>query len=524
MNKRYLAALLLSVLVLIGYPYYLQWVGVRPAQKSNVEVRVEPEKAPSLSKEKPATDPGQALPYRNALYDLVFSSRGGNLILLQQGDAILYQAKPQEKGIFGVTLQHETPDLSGKIFQVIPPEKKELPPAFVYEKSGEYRITKKYFAGSEKPTLILEVEIQNLSSRERQFPLQLNYALNLALHGPRDEASAKMVLQSGPQLQAVHEGSLRKKPFLSIGAFEWQGLARKYYALLVKPDLKLSGQETRFEEDRLVSDLEITPFNLGAGEKKTVRFLIYAGPQHYGLLREVGFGFEKVLSQGMLGILRIALLISLNFFYRIFGNYGVAILMITLLLKLLFTPLTHLSYQSMGKMQALQPKIKALQKKHQGDAGRLNKEMMELYRRNRVNPMMGCLPLFLQIPIFIAFYQALSEAVEMKGAHFIFWIRDLSEPDRLFSWTAALPFVGNSFNLLPILMIGSMIWQQKLTPQTAAAPGQEKMMLFMPVIFGFVFYSLPSGLVLYWLTNNLLTIFHQLVIKRIPVILHHEDR
>lgn len=525
MDRRYLVALALSILVLIGYPYYLQWVGVRPAQKIDAESPAAIEKnLPSLKPLRLQAPAQQTFPYKNQLYDLVFVNRGASLISLKQGDALLYQATPEEKGIFGVTLQHETEDLTGEIFQALPPDKRNLPPTFVYERPGDYRMTKKFFVGSEKPTIVLEVNLENLSGRERQFPLKLSYGLDLALHGPRDEASAKIALQSGTELQLIHERSLRKKPFLSAGSFEWHGLARKYYALIVKPDLKLSGQETHFEEDRLLSDLELVPVSAGPGEKKTIRFLIYAGPQSYGMLREFGFGFEKILSQGMLGVLRIALLTTLNFFHRIFGNYGVAILMITLLIKLLFTPLTHFSYQSMGKMQALQPKIKALQKQHQNDSSRLNKEMMELYRRNRVNPMMGCLPLFLQIPIFISFYQALSEAVELKGASFIFWIHDLSEPDRLFSWVAPLPFVGTSFNLLPILMIGSMLWQQKLTPQTAATPGQEKMMYLMPVIFGFVFYGLPSGLVLYWLTNNLLTIFHQLFIKRIPIILHHEDR
>ena len=132
--------------------------------------------------------------------------------------------------------------------------------------------------------------------------------------------------------------------------------------------------------------------------------------------------------------------------------------------------------------------------------------------------------MLLQIPIFIALYQVLSDAVELKGAAFIWWMKDLSEPDRLFTFPAALPVVGNAFNLLPLLMIGSMVWQQALTPKTASTPEQEKLMYFTPLIFGFVFYGLPSGLVLYWLANNLLTIFHQLVIKRVPVILHHEDR
>ena len=385
-------------------------------------------------------------------------------------------------------------------------------------------MTKKFFVGSEKPTLVLEVEMENLSQREKEFPLEFQYALELGLVGhPRDEMSAKTVYFSGLELHATLLRTLKKKPFPSAGTFDWHGLVRKYYALLVKPELKLVNQETRFEEGRLVSRLGLTPLTVAPGEKKTARILIYAGPLHYNTLREFGFGFEKIFSQGLLGTLKSTLLTTLNFFHRITGNYGFAILLVTLLLKLLFTPFTHLSYESMKKMQAPQPRLKALQKQHQKDAARLNKEMMELYKRNRVNPMMGCLPLVLQIPIFISFYQVLSEAVELKGANFILWIRDLSEPDRLFSWSASLPFVGNAFNLLPILMIGSMLWQQRLTPQTAATPEQEKIMYFMPIIFGFVFYSLPSGLVLYWFVNNILTIFHQLVIKRIPVILHHED-
>src|SRR3989338_497244 len=147
--------------------------------------------------------------------------------------------------------------------------------------------------------------------------------------------------------------------------------------------------------------------------------------------------------------------------------------------------------------------------------------MMELYKKNKVNPMGGCLPMLLQIPIFIAFYQVLAQTVELKGAPFIFFIRDLSEPDRFWTLPFAIPFLGDAVNVLPILMLGSMVWQQQLTPQTGTSD-QQKMMMFMPVIFGFMFYNLPSGLVLYWLVNNLLSIFHQLFIKG-KALPHHED-
>jgi YidC/Oxa1 family membrane protein insertase len=150
--------------------------------------------------------------------------------------------------------------------------------------------------------------------------------------------------------------------------------------------------------------------------------------------------------------------------------------------------------------------------------------MMQLYKRNRVNPMGGCLPMLIQIPIFIAFYQVLSEAIELKGAPFIAWINDLSEPDRLFTFPVSIPFLGDSFHLLPILMLASMVWQQKLTPQAGATPEQTKIMAFMPLIFGFIFYKMPSGLVLYWFVNNVLSIIHQIFIKRMVVVLHHEDR
>ena len=130
----------------------------------------------------------------------------------------------------------------------------------------------------------------------------------------------------------------------------------------------------------------------------------------------------------------------------------------------------------------------------------------------------------IQIPVFFAFYQVLSGAIELNGAPFIGWIHNLAEPDKLYTLPWVLPVIGNGINLLPVLMLGSMIWQQKLTPQTATSPEQAQMMNFMPIVFGFVFYNLPSGLVLYWFVNNMLSIIHQTFVKRMVIVLHHEDR
>lgn len=523
MDKRFLVAFLVSLLILIGYPHYLKWIGVTPEQKKGYEQN----KVVSAREEPPHTKPRPAsattILFKNELYEILFSNRGAAIALLKQADTTFYKSGPEDRGIFGIKVLYEGENLYDETFQAAPASAEGQPPQFYYERPGEYRMVKRYFVGNERPTLVLEVELENLSDREKNFSMALEYGLRLDLTNHQDEPLSKALVLSGDRFFETKLSSIKKNPSVVIEPIVWHGLARKYYTILLKPDIKTIGQETTFTGEALLSELKFSPLTVAPGAKTAARILIYAGPQSYEMLKSFGFGFERTLSHGRLGFLKAWLLNGLNFFHRWTGNYGAAILLITLLVKLLFTPLTHMSYESMRKMQALQPKVKTLQKQHHKDPTRLNKELMELYRRNRVNPMTGCLPLVIQIPIFIAFYQVLSEAVELKDASFVWWIHDLSEPDRLLTLPANLPFIGNAFNLLPILMIGSMLWQQKLTPQTAADPMQAKMMYLMPIVFGFVFYNLPSGLVLYWLVNNLLTIFHQLFIKRIPVILHHED-
>jgi YidC/Oxa1 family membrane protein insertase len=203
--------------------------------------------------------------------------------------------------------------------------------------------------------------------------------------------------------------------------------------------------------------------------------------------------------------------------YNLTHSWGISVILLAVFLNILLFPLTLKSFKSMQKMQALHPQMEKLKAQNKDNPQRLNKEMMELYRKHKINPFGGCLPLLLQMPIFFALYQALIKSIELRGSGFL-WIKDLSMPDAV-KIPVALPILGNSINILPILMIIATIIQQNLstksmgTAVTEEQKQQQRMMMFMmPVMFGLIFYNMPSGLVLYWLVNTVLTVLEQFVI------------
>jgi YidC/Oxa1 family membrane protein insertase len=193
---------------------------------------------------------------------------------------------------------------------------------------------------------------------------------------------------------------------------------------------------------------------------------------------------------------------------RLTRNYGIDIILLTILIKVLFYPLTKKSMASMKKMQDLQPIMAKLKEKYKDDAQRLNQETMNLYKTYKINPVSGCLPMLLQIPVFIALYKGLLVTIELRHAPFFLWINDLSAPEHL--WDIAVAGYTIPIRLLPLLMGISMFVQQKMTP-TTGDPNQQKIMLLMPVIFTFMFWGFPTGLVIYWLANNVLSIGQQLI-------------
>jgi YidC/Oxa1 family membrane protein insertase len=249
---------------------------------------------------------------------------------------------------------------------------------------------------------------------------------------------------------------------------------------------------------------------LGAGSHEKFSLLFYSGPKRPELLKTLGVEGEKAINFGRwLGPIEKVLLRVLEFTHGLTGNYGVDIVILSILLKVVFYPLSRKSYKAMQNMQKIQPEMKMLQEKHKDDKQRLNQEMMALYKRRKVNPMGGCLPMLAQFPFLIALYKALPLSFNLRHAPFVLWLQDLSAADTFFVDQLTLPILGNTpVGPLPLLMGASMLIQQKLSP-TMGDPRQARMMMIMPVMFIFIFLGFPSGLVLYWFVQNILSIAEQ---------------
>ena len=249
---------------------------------------------------------------------------------------------------------------------------------------------------------------------------------------------------------------------------------------------------------------------LDPGEASVREMSYYVGPKSYALLKKLGGHQEEVMQfAGFLRPLCVLLLYTLNAIHGVIGNYGVAIILLTIIVRVLFWPITHKSTESMKKMQQLQPLIKEIRAKHKDKPQKMNQETMALYKEHKVNPMAGCLPLVVQIPVFIALFTVLRSAVELRFAPFL-WIPDLSEPEGLFAGLLPIPI-----NILPVFMTVTMIIQQKLTP-TTGDPQQQRMMMIMPAVMLFIFYNMASALVLYWSVSQSLSIVQLLLQRRKP--------
>jgi YidC/Oxa1 family membrane protein insertase len=253
-----------------------------------------------------------------------------------------------------------------------------------------------------------------------------------------------------------------------------------------------------------------------SGNQFSTGSTLYLGPRDLDILKVIGRKLDLAIDFGWTDIIAKPLLYLLRFFNQYMGNYGIAIILLTILIKILFWPLTHKSYKSMKEMQKIQPLMAKIREKYKDNKEMMNKEMMSLYKTYKVNPMGGCLPMVIQIPVFFALFRILGNSIELRHAPFVLWINDLSAPDRLFHLPFTIPYMTppSGIPVLTLLMGASMFIQQKMTP-TPGDPMQAKIMLLMPVIFTFMFINFPSGLVLYWLVNNVLSIGQQYrIIKR----------
>ena len=246
--------------------------------------------------------------------------------------------------------------------------------------------------------------------------------------------------------------------------------------------------------------LGMSGFSLEPGQSTQQTFQIYTGPREHRRLLLLGAQQERIMDFGMFGIISRALLSSMNWLNSKFGSYSAAIIVLTIIIKLLLYPLQNKATASMKKMQALQPKMTELREKYQDDPQRMNTELMRLYKEYGVNPFGGCLPILIQIPIFFGFYNMLGKAVELRNSQFL-WVKDLSQPDTI----AYLPLIGLPLNVLPLVMAGTMFWQMAISPKSGD-PVQQRVFMFMPLIFVFFCYNFASALALYWTVQNIFSI------------------
>jgi YidC/Oxa1 family membrane protein insertase len=286
------------------------------------------------------------------------------------------------------------------------------------------------------------------------------------------------------------------------GDILWTAIEEKYFmsALLMQNQKPAQVRISKTADDTATYQVFFPAITIQPGQEAQYPLQLYMGPKDMDILAQQGDHLEKTLDFGWFDIIAKPLLMCLKFFYGFLGNYGLAIILLTIIIKILFWPLTHKSFESMKGMQKIQPELTALKEKYKDNKEEFARQQLSLYKKYNVNPLSGCLPILIQIPVFIALYNALMYSIELRHASFVsFWINDLSAKDPTY--------------IAPIIMGLSQFLQQKMTPSASMDPMQAKMMLFMPLVFTFMFLSFPSGLVIYWLVNNVISIVQQYYIN-----------
>jgi len=296
------------------------------------------------------------------------------------------------------------------------------------------------------------------------------------------------------------------------GKISWIALQSRYFMSGIMPkQIEDASMRLALISDQFVSAQYVQPEkNIPPGTRYTYEYQFFIGPKRIETLKTVGNDLQKVINFGWFDFLARPCLWLMNLFYSMIPNYGVAIIILTILVKLILFPLGQKSYKSMSEMKKIQPLMKEIREKYKDDKQKMNQEVMGLYRTYKINPLGGCLPMVVQLPVFFALYRMLYEAIELRHAPFFLWIDDLAAPDRLFHFNFSIPFMEPPYGIpvLTVIMGASMLLQQKMSPPMGDAT-QAKMMMFMPVIFTVIFINFSSGLVLYWLINNILSIAQQ---------------
>ena len=480
------------------------------------------------------------------LFALAFSTAGGDLrsIRLKQhhdvdGTAVELVLRPDQHRFFTVSFGG---------FRTEP-----VDATFSFQEVDQYtwRFTRQFTATDGVPFTLAKTYTFPPNSYLFELKIEIENSVNelpaLDFHG------ASYTLGIGPQIgppyktldgrnefrnfrnyvdgKASNQRMRREAVLAETKRVNWTAIAGKYFAIIAVPDATLYTITYDKRKDPELTERTALYFSrpLISSSRSTDAFRFYVGPLKREILNRYNnaagdpfaignYHFEEAArSNPIIGWLANILRFFLDFFYRLIPNYGVAIILLTVLIKILFFPLTQKSFESTSKMSMLGPKIEEIKKKHKGKPEKLNQEMMALYRKEGVNPVGGCLPLVLQMPIFFALFELLNNAFDLRGAPFIApWIGDLSAPESLLPFGFTLPLLNwDELRILPFVMLGTTLLQSRISqnPSAVVQPQMKMMMYAMPIFFFFILYSMPSGLVIYWTMQNVLSIAQQLYIN-----------
>lgn len=534
MEKRVIIALGLSLSVLVSFQFVMAKLypqAVTPIAKKQIVEEVKPVQ----NQETPTQIPQPILPnlneeeviFQNKLYKVTFSDIGAAVkkAVLNENPEVglnisydVFESKGTQDRLFlffpdkiGSSLNNVRYDVERSNDEVI----------FTHNFNNEFMLEKRFRFHNSLYLIELELTWKNLKGND----ITKRYALISGVHLPTSSMDERLFEISANLDGKITKDKKRSKEFeiQRNGSLSWVMLKNRYFSMIFKPFLACYGYiVNQNNSGTIVTALNINEFDIPLNSSISHKYGMYLGPSDIALVKQANIGVEGALTYGIFGSLSHILVSSLKFFHKIVRNWGIAILVLVLFINVILLPLTKKSYKSMQEMQVLQPKIEKLRKELKDNPQKLQKEIMELYKKYKINPMGGCLPMLLQMPIFIALYQGLMHSLELRGARFL-WIKDLSTPENI-KIPFQLPLLGNSINILPILMLVAMFFQQKLSnrltaiAQTDEQRQQQKMMsVMMTVMFGFIFYSFPSGLVLYWLGNTIIMTGYQLVFTRSPL-------
>jgi YidC/Oxa1 family membrane protein insertase len=481
------------------------------------------ESAVALKPERPA----RQLTVETPLYKAVLSEKGGGISSFSlkkyraaaANDSPLMNLFPENGSLDGMLVGFSSTGVSGfekELFQFnlsgdhlsLSDGTREV--VFSFKDDGGLQLDKVYRFSAESYVIGFEVRLVNGTSQA------LKESLVVALRNAFAE-NKKAYGFEGPSvlLNRSHEtipiDEIAKKNSLS-GQIGWMALESRYFMTSVIP-VKDQTSTVRLGllSGNVVEAQYIEPEQTFApGSRQQFDYQLFFGPKSMSAVAQAGHDLSRIIDFGYFDVLAKPCLWLMNYLYTIIPNYGVAIIILTVLSKILLWPLGTKSYKSMSQMKKLQPLIKEIRDKYKDDRKKMNEEVMRLHRTYNINPLGGCLPMVVQIPVFFALYRMLDQAIELRHAPFIGWINDLSAPDRLFHFNFSIPFMEPPYGIpvLTLIMGATMFWQQKMTPP-AGDPTQAKMMLLMPVVFTFIFINFSAGLVLYWLVNNVLSIGQQ---------------